>query len=213
MNKWMANSRAFFEIYSKKNISILARISLDSNIEKKTKINRFVRIINSVIGSYSYVGPGTKILNSRIGRFCSISWGCNLGLLSHNTKSLSTSPLFSEKRNGVGISWVKEDVAQDVKMLVIGNDVWIGANAIIMNGLNIGDGAVIGAGAVVTRDVEPYAIVAGNPAKIIKMRFSPDVVGRLLEKQWWSRDENFLKANLIVFSNQNLDVDDVDERF
>lgn len=203
---------ALCRIYLQRNVSLLARISLDSSIKRRSKINRFVRIIGSAVESYSYIGPRTKIINTSVGRFCSISWDCNLGLSSHNTRSLSTSPLFSERKNGLGLSWIKEDVQRDSKILKIGNDVWIGANVIIMSGLKIGDGAVIGAASVVTRDVEPYAIVAGNPAKVIKMRFPPDVVDKLLEKRWWARDEKFLKENLDIFSNPIFRHDDVDQR-
>ena len=76
---------------------------------------------------------------------------------------------------------------------VIGNDVWIGMDTTIMPGIKIGDGAVIGANAVVTHDIPPYAIVAGIPAKVIKYRFADEIINELLELQWWNLDENLLK--------------------
>jgi serine acetyltransferase len=90
--------------------------------------------------------------------------------------------------------------------LVIGNDVWIGANAFINTSSchSIGDGAIIGAGAVVTHDVPPYAVVVGVPARILKYRFSPEQIDILLRIKWWSRKEEWLKENKIYFENMNL---------
>ena len=80
--------------------------------------------------------------------------------------------------------------------VTVGNDVWIGARAIIMDGIKIGDGAIIGANSVVTKDVPPYAIVAGCPAKLIRYRFSEDVINKLLELCWWDYPKEFIVNNL-----------------
>ena len=85
----------------------------------------------------------------------------------------------------------------------IGNDVWIGANAMILGGITIGDGAIIGAGAVVTKDIPPYAIVGGIPARIIRYRFPNDVINALLSSQWWNLSENILKSNIKVFQSND----------
>lgn len=76
---------------------------------------------------------------------------------------------------------------------IIGNDVWLGANSLVLKGVKIGDGAVIGAGAVVTKDVPPYAIVGGNPAKVIKMRFDDETIGKLMQLQWWNLDLSIIE--------------------
>jgi acetyltransferase-like isoleucine patch superfamily enzyme len=83
--------------------------------------------------------------------------------------------------------------------VIIGNDVWIGAGAIILSGVTIGDGAIVGAGSVVTHDIPPYAIVAGNPAKIIRYRFSKNQIDKLLEIAWWNWGEDKIKANINYF--------------
>jgi acetyltransferase-like isoleucine patch superfamily enzyme len=83
--------------------------------------------------------------------------------------------------------------------VVIGNDVWVGAGAIILSGVSIGDGAIVAAGAVVTKDVPPYAIVGGNPAKLIRYRFSEDQIAKLLSISWWNWSEDKIKANLDSF--------------
>ncbi len=132
-----------------------------------------------------------------IGKFCSIACGAKFifNCANHTLKSLSTYtfPLFFEEWNlpksEVASAW---DNKGDI---VIGNDVWIGYDAVIMAGVTIGDGAIIGTRAVVSKDVEPYSIVGGVPAKEIRKRFAPDVIKRLLELQWWNwPDEKIHRA-------------------
>ncbi|HEX4889569.1 MAG TPA: CatB-related O-acetyltransferase [Alphaproteobacteria bacterium] len=84
----------------------------------------------------------------------------------------------------------------------IGNDVWIGSRAIILSGVSIGDGAVIGAGAVVTRDVPPYAVAAGNPARVVRLRFAPEIVTRLLQIRWWDwPDEKIRRYEPLLYGD------------
>ena len=97
-----------------------------------------------------------------------------------------------------------------VAEVVIGNDVWIGMRVIIMPGVSVGHGAVIGAGAVVVKDVPPYAIVGGVPAKIIRYRFTPEVIEKLLEFQWWNYDEAILKKNVSLFQKENLTLAEIE---
>ena len=132
-----------------------------------------------------------------IGKFCSIACGAKFifNCANHTLKSLSTYtfPLFFEEwdllKSEVASAW---DNKGDI---VIGNDVWIGYGAVIMAGVTIGDGAIIGTRAVVTKDVEPYSIVGGIPAKEIRKRFAPDVIERLMELQWWDwQKEQIQKA-------------------
>ncbi len=126
-----------------------------------------------------------------IGKFCSIACGAKFifNCANHTLKSLSTYtfPLFFEEwdlpKAEVTSAW---DNKGDI---VIGNDVWIGYDAVIMAGVRIGDGAIIGTRAVVTKDVEPYSIVGGVPAKEIRKRFAPDVIERLKSIQWWNWPE------------------------
>ena len=139
-----------------------------------------------------------------IGKFCSIACGAKFlfNSANHNLSSLSTYPfpLFFEewdlKKENVTESWNnKGDI-------IIGNDVWIGYEAVIMSGVNIGDGAIIGTRAVVTKDVPPYTIVGGVPAKIIRKRFSNDEINTLLEIKWWNWDIDKIIKNLdIILGN------------
>lgn len=134
----------------------------------------------------------------KIGKYCSIACGAKFLFTSanHTLSSLSTYPfpIFFEEWEldaaNVADAW---DNRGDI---VLGNDVWIGYEAVILSGVTIGDGAVVGARAVVTKDVPPYTIVGGVPAKLIKKRFSDDVIAKLSEIRWWDRPEDWIKNNL-----------------
>lgn len=133
-----------------------------------------------------------------IGRFCSIACGAKFIFTSanHTMKSLSTYPfpIFFEEW-GLDIANVSN--AWDNKGdIVIGNDVWIGYDAVILSGVTIGDGAIIGARAVVTKDVPPYTIVGGIPARHIRKRFDEETVTRLMELKWWEWSDEKIKENL-----------------
>ena len=141
-----------------------------------------------------------------IGKFCSIACGAKFifNCANHTLKSLSTYtfPLFFEEwdlpKSDVVSAW---DNKGDI---VIGNDVWIGYDAIIMAGVTIGDGAIIGTRAVVTKDVEPYSIVGGVPAMEIRKRFSTDIIARLQELQWWNWDADIIRNSIKAIQDGDL---------
>jgi len=127
-----------------------------------------------------------------IGKYCSIASGVKfLPGGEHDYKRVSTFP-FSKKME---IQLTKKESFSKGD-ITVGNDVWIGTNALILSGVNIGNGAVIAAGSVIVKDVPHYAIVGGNPAKIIKMRFSDAQIEELLKIKWWDWDEDSLKNNI-----------------
>lgn len=160
--------------------------SLDTSIGKGSHIFGGSIINNCKIGDYSYISRNTLIQNTSIGNYCSISHEVNIGLGQHPVHLFSTSPLFYKKRNPLKTKIIKFDYSFDeYKPIIIGHDVWIGAKVIVMDGVTIGTGAIIAAGAVVTKDVDPYSIVGGIPAKIIKMRFDEHKISQLLKSQWW----------------------------
>lgn len=144
------------------------------------------------IGAYSYVRSGTRLLCvGNIGRFCSIGRHVTLGLnpRNHPCDWVSTYPLFSRHYN------------QKVTPAEVGHDVWIGDRAVIMAGITIGHGAIIGCDAVVTKDVLPYQIVAGNPARPIRFRFDEKTVSALLASEWW----RYAKAELDRIDFENIE--------
>lgn len=173
-------------------------------------IFRFAKIKGSTIGDYTYIGNDTDVESADIGKFCSIADHCRVGMGGHTLGFLSTSPLFTEVHNGTKSSWIKQDVVStDNKRAIIGNDVWIASHVLINGGVRIGHGAVVGSGAVVVKDVPPYAVVGGVPAKVIRYRFSPEVIELLLELEWWNLDDATLKENIVFFQKENISVNDV----
>ena len=172
----------------------------DSNMESHSEINRRNWIVNSSIGSYSYTGIGSNILHASVGRFCSISWNVSIGGANHDYTKITTSRLSRYYRLDTGKYFdFNENNYNDP--CIIDNDVWIGSNVVVLRGVNIGNGAVIGAGSVVTKDVEPYSIVAGNPARVIKKRFDEEIITELCEIQWWNWPKNIIRDNQkLIFS-------------
>ena len=149
---------------------------------------------------YRYPINGDKL---KVGKFCSIACGAKFLFTSanHTMHSISTYPfpIFFEEW---GLDVTNITSAWDNKGdIVIGNDVWIGYEAIVLSGVTIGDGAIIGTRAVVTKDVPPYTIVGGIPAKPIRKRFSDEVISKLLELQWWNWPENRIKENIDVIQS------------
>ena len=118
---------------------------------------------------------------------------------------------YCDKQNATTYSWCDNENVYPYKRVKVGNDVWIGTKVIVMGGVTIGDGAVIGAGSIVTKDVPPYAIVAGVPAKIIRYRFSEEIVKELQNIKWWNLPEDILKENISLFQKDEILVSDLEQ--
>ncbi|WP_148410752.1 CatB-related O-acetyltransferase [Murimonas intestini] len=153
---------------------------------------------------YHYPINGDKL---KIGKFCSVACGAKFLFTSanHAMKSLSTYtfPIFFEEWDldvkNITSAW---DNKGDI---IIGNDVWIGYEAVILSGVKIGDGAIIGTRAVVTKDVPPYTIVGGVPARPIRKRFSDDIISELLRIQWWNWPADRIRRNIADIQSGNID--------
>lgn len=190
-------------------VSCLAIVDGSSCVDKKAKVYRAAKIFHSTLNKYSYVGKRSCLINAEIGSFCSIAADVCVGMGIHDMSKLSTSPLFNEKTNGTGHSWTNQ-IAFPYERVVVGNDVWIGERALIKGGVTIGNGAVIGAGAIVTKDVPPYAIVGGVPARIIRYRFSPELIEKIERLQWWSMSEDDLRRNIHFFQMDNITIESIE---
>ena len=194
-SKWYLNSRKLL----KKNRSKFLVIGYMSNFINVQfgRYNTFydnILITNSVIDDFVYVSNRTIIKNTVVGKFCSIGADVKIGLGIHPTDFISTFPAFFSIKKQCQITFTDQDSIDELGSNKIGNDVWIGDNVMILSNVTIGDGCIIAAGAVVTKDVEPYAIVGGVPAKLIKKRFNKEHIQSLLDSQWWENDlEWFIK--------------------
>lgn len=183
----------FFYLWNKLFKKLPGYAVKNCNFEKPSKIEAQSTAINTSMGRYSYCGYHCTLVNCRIGRFCSIADYVTAGLASHPIDWVSTSPAFYFGRDSIPKDLANLEFSPLSPQTIIGNDVWIGQNVLIKPGVTIGNGAVIGMGSVVTRDVPSYAVVAGNPARIIKTRFDYELSERLEKSCWWELEANILK--------------------
>ena len=163
------------------------------------------------VGKYTYGHENIKIMSwgsdSKliIGSFCSIADKVKIFLDgNHRIDWITTFP-FTHIHQDIFKLDNKTDHPKSNGDVIIGNDVWIGHESTIMSGVKIGDGAVIAANSVVVKDVEPYTIVGGNPAKVIKKRFSDDIINNLLELKWWDWSNEKINENLNILCSNNFD--------
>ena len=184
------------------------QIGLHSFFEGQNAINN-----NSAFSGYmgwgSYMGCNSSI-HGKVGRYCSIAGNVRTVLGAHPTSEfVSTHPMFFSMIRQNGKTYVTEQKFKEAKYadeekkycIEIGNDVWIGESAAIMSGVTVGDGAIIAAGAVVTKDVPPYSIVGGVPAKIIRYRFDQNQIDALLKIKWWDWPQEKIERLADTFDN------------
>ncbi len=171
----------------------------NSKFGENVALQRNAMVYSTDIGRYTYTGKNFTSWHSKIGTFCSISWNVSIGGANHDYNRVTTHSFLYSKDYGFFDDEPGYDRFTDE--CIIGNDVWIAANACICRGVTVGDGAVIAAGAVVTHDVEPYTIVGGVPAKPIKKRFSDEVIQLLLKSKWWELPTNIIKENFELFNS------------
>lgn len=203
----LANPDKIYPIESDKNICYLKNVITNPNIEVGDftfyhDVNNPLNFEQNVL--YHYPCNNDKL---KIGKFCSIATGAKFIFngANHTLKSFSTYPfqLFANEKNYdcdlITKAW---DNKGDIK---IGNDVWLGYDTIIMAGVTIGDGAIIGTKALVTKDVEPYTIVGGTPAKFIRKRFDEETIEILQKIQWWNWEIEKIKKNIDVIQSGDKD--------
>lgn len=183
-------------------VSIFAIIQ-NSKIDKTAAISSGTKFYRSSIDKYSYIGRNNFIIDTRIGRFCCIGPGCNIGGTSHPLDWVSTSSVFHKWDNILKKNFSRHEY--DIfSQTEIGNDVWIATNVMVKAGVKISDGAVIGMGSVVTKDVGPYEVWGGNPARFIKKRFDDETISRLINIKWWELSEIELEQKAKYFNDIDL---------
>lgn len=210
-------------IISDKEVSIYhgTRI-VDSKVSDKCIVGDFSRLTNSVLAGYnrvdrntliyhsmlgtgSYVGSNSVIMHTEVGKMSSISWGVTIGPANHDYKRISSHDFLYN--NFYGLKPENEPPAYNrfESKTSVGNDVWIGTGSTILNGLKIGNGAIVGANTIVTKDVPPYAIIVGNPGKIVKYRFEKKIIDRLLDLNWWDLPLKTIKENYQTFKDYDIE--------
>lgn len=205
--------RSFFKtVCYKLSVPSSVRIPLTTSLvgnvffEECCQLHPYVKF-NGYLGYGSYIGSYSKV-SAKIGRFSSIaSYVCTVaGRHAYQAPFATTCPMFfslNPNHSQSGSTFATEQMFEELKFAVpekqldveIGNDVWIGERAMLIGGVHIADGAVVLAGAVVTKDVPPYAIVGGVPAKIIRYRYDEETISFLLQTQWWNNTEDWFKDN------------------
>lgn len=174
----------------------------NSVLDNKVEIGRRNTIDHANIGKATYTGEFCVAKYCSIGKYCAISWNVSIGGANHEINLLAVTPL-----NRIMDQPAKEYPSFIEETVRIGNDVWIAAGAHILRNVKIGDGAVIAANAVVTKDVPPYSVVGGVPAKVLYYRFSNEVIEQLLKIKWWDwSDEKIAKAKPLFQREVSMDL-------
>jgi acetyltransferase-like isoleucine patch superfamily enzyme len=167
---------------------------------KNNNVGKNTVLIDCEIGNYTYFSNDSTITNAKIGKFCSIGPGVKIAPGKHpSSKFVSTHPstFFNPpfKKNNL----ISKSLFEGNEKVYIGNDVWIGANCLLIDGISIGDGVIVGANSVVTKNVEPYSIVGGVPAKFIRNRFTKEEIAALMSFKWWDKDDDWIGSNINSF--------------
>lgn len=178
----------------------------------QNKIKGESHIMDTTIGRYSYL-VDSCVCNTDIGAFCSIASGVKIGFGNHPVNFLSTHPVFFLNNNEFGDCYADKDYWNPRKRIVIGNDVWLGANVFICDGVHIGNGVVVAAGAVVTKDIPPFAVVGGVPAKIIRYRFSSEIINFLESNPWYDFDNKKLDQIKKIFHKSDFTITELKSAF
>lgn len=174
----------------------------NSIVGQNVYLGNEVTLNDSAIGDFSYINARTSVNRTKIGKFCSIASEVSFGLGKHPTNLVSTHPAFYANNKSFR-TFSDKTYFEEFEEIVIGNDVWVGNNSIVMGGITIGNGAIVAAGSIVTKNVKSYEIVGGVPAKHIKYRIDERLIKQIESTEWWNREEEWLQENFKLFLDIN----------
>lgn len=183
----------------KRSVSRLALWNRETKLPKNVYIAFGARLAFSEVGEYTRIRHFATLHYAKVGKFSTISKSARIGIGQHPTNMISTNLIFY-KKNPITEKWVRPIDFAEYEPINIGNDVWIGEGALIMGGVTIGDGAIVGARSVVHRDIPPYAIATGLPARVVKYRFDDETIEYLLNLKWWDFHEKKIEEHLKAFT-------------
>lgn len=196
--------RVWYRLHNR-SLRIGSGVRLDAHCEfgEGVRLGVGVWAGHSSVGDYSYLARGASLFYAHLGKYCSIGDEAMVGLARHPSCGyISTYPaFFSGSNEAVTVRYCDVSQFDETPLTVVGSDVWIGARATIRGGICVGHGAIVGAGAVVTRNVPDYAVVAGVPARLLRRRFSDEEVRLLLDAQWWDWSRAKLKSLAPLFGD------------
>jgi acetyltransferase-like isoleucine patch superfamily enzyme len=179
-----------------------------STLESCVAVHLKSRLSGVKMGRFTYVARDSVLNDVDIGRFCSIGPRCLIGSGDHPVTWVATSPVFYSQLDQAGRSlvgeWLAPEGFAERRRINIGHDVWLGAHVFVRDGVNIGNGAIVAAGAVVTKDVPAFALVGGVPARIIRFRFSPEVIEEMQSIAWWLWSEELLREARSLITSENI---------
>ncbi|WP_371372110.1 CatB-related O-acetyltransferase [Sporomusa aerivorans] len=206
-------------VYIKEKIKNPTLMLCGTVLVRKCIFGKYVTLYNHVsatmceFGDMTYIAENSVLVKTKVGKFCSIGQGVRCGLGNHPSETfVSSHPSFYSINKQAQIAFADDNYFKELEQIIIGNDVWIGANALILGGITIEDGAIVAAGAVVTRDVPPYAVVGGIPGRIIKYRFEPEEINFLLSFRWWDKDLKWIQSNWRKWHNIKSFVSSISEQ-
>lgn len=177
-----------------------ATADADCRLGTDVVVHDNTRLFHCTVGRNTYFAEDGGYHQCSIGAFCSFGPGVRAGLGQHPSRNfVSTHPSFYSGNDASRGQFAHRPEFAEFSPITIGNDVWVGAAAIILDDVTIGNGAIIAAGAVVTKDVLPYTIVGGVPAKEIRARFTPDQIQFLQQLSWWTKDDAWIRAHAGLF--------------
>lgn len=175
---------------------------LNTRLGKSVRIGKHAFIGNSTIGDYCIFSGFNIVANTTVGKFGSIGSFVSICTGNHPTDTFASTSQYFYSRN-IANTLSDKEYFDEAGSVEIGHDVWIGSNTLVVDNVKIGTGAIVAAGAVVTKDVPPYAIYGGVPARLIKMRFDEATIEALLKSKWWEKDDEWFSKNYKLMHNVN----------